>query len=306
MSKTGKIAAVTGATGMIGRRLVVLLVAQGWQVRALQHHKSVVPDGCEVIAGELASEDAVDSLLRGATCVFHCAAELHDSSRMHDVNVLATRHLARKAIECGVGSFIHLSSAGVIGPAHEIWVDEATPCHPFNAYEISKWQAEQLLQEMQGQAMRICMLRPTNVVDDDRPGVVALAFRHGWRSRLSLWVKGAECAHLVHAEDVAAAALFLAVNENCSGTYFVGCDEDDRNTVVGVCNLARRKLGMARYDGPKLPVAVPYYLRRIRQGQSLHGKTRFSSARLSGAGFAFPLGLEAAIARLCACREHKS
>ena len=300
-----RVAAVTGATGMIGQRLVTLLIAQDWQVRALQHHKSVALDGCEVIAGDLASEDAIDSLLQGAVCVFHCAAELHDSSRMHDINVLATRYLARKAIECGVGSFNHLSSAGVIGPAHKAWVDEADSCHPANAYEISKWQAEQVLTSLPDSDMRICMLRPANVVDDDRPGVVALAFRHGWRSSLSLWLKGAECAHLVHAEDVAAAALFLGVNETCSGAYFVGCDEDDRNTVAGVCNLARHKLGMAQYDGPKLPVAVPYYLRRIRQGQSLHGKTRFSSAKLLESGFVCGLGLEGAVERICVahCRS---
>jgi len=295
-----RLAAVTGATGMIGRRVVEQLRRQGRSVRVMQHHAAVKAPGCEVILGDLASDESLRALLDGVDEVYHCAAELHDEVRMHDVNVLGTERLARGAVEHGAGCFVHISSAGVTGPVNTAWVDEAMPCHPSNAYEVSKWEAEQRLASLNDGGMRLCILKPTNVVDDERPGLLEMALRNVWMDRFSLLVKGGESAHLVHAEDVAGAALFLADNEVCSGAYLVGCDEDERNTIAGVFNLARRKLGIDEYKGPVFSATIPYYLRCMRRGKSLHGRTRFSSARLIGAGFEFSLGLEAAIERICA------
>ena len=290
---------------MIGRRVVEQLRVQGRRIRVLQRSADEKPRDVDVVVGDLASDESLHVLLDGADCVFHCAAELHDIKRMHDVNVLATERLAQVAMEQGVKRFIHMSSAGVTGPSDQAWIDEALPCHPYNSYEVSKCKAEQVLSSLSDSGMRICMLRPTNVIDDDRPGVLAMASRNVWRDQLSLLIKGDESAHLVHAEDVAEAALFLAENDSCYGACFVGCDEDDRNTVAGVFNLARRKMGRTEYHGPVFPAAVPYYLRSIGRGKSLHGRTRFSSAKLIDAGFEFSLGLDGAVERICNCQMLK-
>jgi len=299
--KNTKITCVTGASGMIGLCITKRLLEKGYIVRVLTRSATFPLENVVCFQGSLSDVDVLESMLDSAEVVFHCAGELHDESKMYDVNVLGTERLARVAAEHGVGSFVHISSAGVTGPANTAWVDEATPCHPSNAYEVSKWEAEQRFASLNHGGMRLCILRPANVVDDERPGVLAMALRNVWTDRISLLIKGGESAHLVHAEDVAGAALFLAENETCSGTYLVGCDEDDRNTIAGVFNLARRKLGIDEYKGPVFSAAIPYYLRCMRRGKSLHGRTQFSSARLIGAGFEFPLGLEAAIERVCAC-----
>jgi len=290
---------MTGANGMIGRRVLEQLARQKMiRIRVLLRQQRSMPESIETVIGDLASDESLCRLLDGVDTVFHCAAELRDVAQMQAVNVAATVRLAQIAADLGVVQFIHLSSAGVIGPTCDAWVDEATPCHPGNGYEISKWQAEQALVPA-SQAMRLCMLRPTNVIDDDRPGVLALALRNSWLDGLQCFLKGGECAHLVHAEDVAAAAVFLAEHNSCEGAYFVGDDEDERNTVNGVFALARVYLTGSHGCRISLPAAFPYWLRRVVRGRSLHGKTRFSSKRLIASGFTFPLGLEATVERVC-------
>lgn len=294
-----RVAAVTGASGMVGTHVVDRLLQQGWTVRVLSRGGKATREGVVGIEGDLTTEASLLRLLAGADVVFHCAAELHDARVMHRVNVEGTKLLARCAADEGVQVFCHLSSVGVFGPISKgIWVDESFPCSPVGDYETSKWQAEQVLLEYR-EHMRVCMLRPTNVVDDKRPGILAMPLRNGWWDRLMCFVKGSECAHVIHASDVADAALHLIHHPECSGVYIVGCDEDERNTVAGVYGLARQLLGDRAVSARHLPASIPYLIRKAMRGTALHGQARFSSARLMSAGFSLPLGLEGAIARVC-------
>ena len=294
-----RIAVVTGANGMIGRHIIGLLLRHGYRVRALVRNKTQLIDGVEVVAGDLSSQDSLRRLLEGADIVFHCAAELRDAAKMQAVNVDGTERFGRLAVEARVKVFCHLSSAGVVGPLQDRWIDESTQCHPANPYERSKWRAESYVQSLSGGDMRICILRPTNVIDDDAPGILALAFQNGWRGRVSLLIKGDECAHIIHARDVAAAALFVVETTQCSGCYVVGCDEDERNSVSALYNMCRQGLGYQGLSRIHLPAAIPYWLRCMFRGQSLHGHSRFSSSLLQEAGFIWPLGLDGAVDRIC-------
>jgi nucleoside-diphosphate-sugar epimerase len=255
----------------------------------------------EVITGDLNEENSLRELLDGVDTLFHCAAEISDESCMQQTNVEATRKLAHLASDLGVETFVHISSAGVTGPTSVPVVDESTPCHPDSLYEQTKWQAEQVLSGFISGEMRTCILRPTNVVDALRPGILAAPMRSGWRDRLMWWIRGGECAHLVHADDVAAAALFCAENKECSDIYIVGDDEESLNTVRGV--VAYYNYFKAGEQGGlslphSLPVFVPHLIRRLRRGPSLHGRTRFSSAKLRRLGFEPPLGFRGAVRKI--------
>lgn len=296
------LAVVTGANGMIGRQVVKLLTRQGIRTRVLIRRPWNQPNDVEVVIGDLHNEASLKQLLDGANAVIHCAGELSDITVMHEVNVIGSQCLAQLAIEAGVSVFCHISSAGVIGPSIEAWVDETTPCKPSNPYERSKWEAEQFLQQVNFNATRLCILRPTNVVDDERPGIVLLPLRRSWKDRLSLFLKGGECAHLIHAQDVAAAAIHTLENKKCFGIYFTGLDEDRRNTISGVSDIVNQLQGRPVRNW-HLPTQASHWLRRLLRGQSLHGRTRFSSSRLLATGFSFPLGLDGAIAQITRSRK---
>lgn len=291
-----KTACVTGASGMIGLYVAKLLVDAGYNVRVLTRKRTFPLKNVKCFYGGLDNEIVLSEMLENASIVFHCAAELLDEKKMYSVNVKGSECLMGMAINKKVKRFVYISSAGVVGPTQKPWVDEDTECRPSNAYEISKWQAEQVLIKLAKEKVKLCILRPLNVVDDDKPGVFSLVQHNSWKNTLSLFVKGGEVAHVVHAFDVAAAALFLA--ERVEGTFFVGCDEDLRNTVGGLAKVYKDRSGEGNIYTWHMPIWLLNVLRRLLKGKSLHGSSRFSSKKLLAEGFVFPFGVNGTVDRL--------
>ena len=73
-----RLAAVTGATGFLGRHLVRELQAQGWSVRALSRREPPPWDGPapQVVRGDLEDSDALARLCDGADAVIHVAGRV--------------------------------------------------------------------------------------------------------------------------------------------------------------------------------------------------------------------------------------
>ncbi len=300
------IACVTGATGMVGARIVQRLAAEGYRIRALSRREHTSGPLIDFFRGGLEEEDVLESFLHGAHLLFHCAAELKDRARMWEVNVTGTERLLHVAAASGIQYLCHLSSAGVVGKTNLPWVDESSACHPQNEYEHSKWAAEELVARSVGRC-RVVILRPTNVIDDARPGALDLPIRGAWLDRLKIFIKGGECAHIVHAEDVAAAAMhFLSVPSGGFQRFFVSCDDDPLNTLAGLEALVRAyKAGIDVENlRPKkcAPVIIPHLMRRLAHGKGNRGDVRYSSRRLLSAGFVFPLGLRGAVKRVVSTR----
>jgi nucleoside-diphosphate-sugar epimerase len=303
------IASVTGGSGMVGRRIVRRLLSGGHQVRVLSRGGAGAESGVELFQGSLQDDDVLGRFIAGADMVFHCAAELRDESKMWRVNVGGTERLLRCVGPGRCRYFCYVSSAGVVGKTSVKWVGEDTPCAPQNVYEKSKWAAEQLVARGIG-GCNVVILRPTNVIDEDRPGALAYPLRGSWLDVLKVVFKGGECAHIVHADDVAAAAIYLM--ERRSGRprcFFVSCDEDPANTFAGLWSLY-----MAVKDGhaeetprpmPHLPLQVPYLLRRLWRGAGNHGAVRYSSRKLLGEGFVYGVGVRGAVMRLASGGAHE-
>lgn len=295
------IAAVTGARGMIGQRLIKILCTKGFKIRALSRKKQICPSNITFIHGDINDSEVLVQLLDGVTAVFHCAAELNDEEKMFDVNVQGTLTLLEAMNKVPtIQYFCHLSSAGVVGPTSDLIVDEETPCDPNNTYERSKYEAEQLVLNAQ-LAMNVCVLRPANVFDANKLGVLGYAQTQSLKDKLSVFIKGDEGAHLVHAKDVAEVGLyFMDKRLEKPEVFFVSYDDDVRNTVLGIYNLCCSIQGS---EGSKMPFSlsntIPYVVRKCKQGKSLHGRVRFSEKKLRGAGFIFSLGLEKAISDVC-------
>jgi nucleoside-diphosphate-sugar epimerase len=280
------VACVTGASGMIGRRIVEQLIARGAQVRVLSRSEWRGPQPVDVFQGSLLDDDTLGRFVSGAHSVFHCAAELRDAAAMWRTNVDGTQRLLRSAGQSGVHFFCHLSSVGVIGRTTARIVDESTPCNPQNEYERSKLAAEKVVLAP-GRVGTVVVLRPTNVVAPERPGAQAIAMRGSARDRMKTFVQGRECAHIVHAGNVAAAAMHaMDARLDHGETFIVSSDDDPRNTFAGLW-------GMVRPPAPyALPVRVPHALRRFFRGRGKRGDTRYSSAKLLATGFVCPYGFE--------------
>ena len=294
-------ACVTGATGMIGRRIVRKLLKRGCKVRVLTRGAYANP-GVEVFKAGLSDEAELERFISGANAVFHCAAEIKDASRMHEVNVLGTERIVSLIARHRVEYFCHISSAGVVGRTSQAWVDESTACNPQNAYEATKLGAERIaVRPIDG--CTTVVLRPTNVVDESHLGELRLPVDGTLRSRLEAFVKGGECAQIVHAEDVAAAAVhFLDRPSGDPRVFFVSLDHDPLNTVANLWRLhralSRGRSGIELGPFPHLPAAVPRLLRRLTRGRGNRGTVRYASDRLLSEGFRYSLGVADAVQRI--------
>lgn len=293
-NNANKIACVTGATGMIGKKIVQQLLSQGYQVRGLSRKDVCSVKGMKLVIGDLMDEQVIPSFLSGCNLLFHCAAELNDESQMWSVNVTGTELLLRVAKQMNIQYFCYISSAGVVGNTITTLVDEQTSCNPNSVYERSKWVAEQLVMQ-EVKECKVVVLRPTNVVDEKRPGAFLLSMRGSFIDRVKVFFKGGECAHIVHADDVSSAAVyFISQPIQDSPIFFVSCDDHPLNTFAGIWSLyrsvVREKVSSNIKSAIHLPIGIPYILRKIWRGNSNRGDVRYSSQKLLNSGFKFQLG----------------
>jgi nucleoside-diphosphate-sugar epimerase len=163
------LAAVTGATGFIGRRLVALLLERGDSVRILSRGAEAGTEEWKSVAvhrGDLADENQGDVLARfvdGTDVLYHCAGHIKSTSAMVPVHVDGTTRLL--AASAGrIGHWVQLSSVGVYGPQPQGCVTEETLLNPVSLYERTKLQSDELVQGRGGPAgFSYAILRPSNV-----------------------------------------------------------------------------------------------------------------------------------------------
>jgi len=297
-----QVAAVTGATGLVGLAIVELLLKRGWSVRVLTRSDISYRDPrIQVIVSDINNKDGLQNLLFGVDAIFHCAGETSDEDIMYSTNVEGTRNLLSVAKKSQATFFCYISSAGVVGPTDKLLVTEETFCSPRSLYEKTKYESEQMVINA-NLAMNTVILRPTNVVGMSKLGVfLLLPIVNGWKEKLKVMVTGAERAHIVYVNDVAKAALFFMNNRKTeTNIYFVSNDDDDANTVSGIYNQyisnCTNKKSKIKYS---FPVFVPYVLRKIYKGYSLHGSVQFSSKKIKDDGFVFQYSVRDCLRKIC-------
>lgn len=167
---------VTGATGFLGRHLVLRLLADGEGVRILarsrERAKPLVDGGAELALGDLRDRDALRSALRDVTVVYHLAGKLfapgEPPSAYRELHVDGTRALLELCEDLPhLERFVHCSTTGVLGVTGEIPADETAPHRPTNAYEQTKSEAEHLVREAGMRGLPVVTVRPGLVYGPD-------------------------------------------------------------------------------------------------------------------------------------------
>ena len=160
---------VTGAAGFIGSTLVEALLANGHEVvgidaftdfYARSAKEANIRPATEHPAFELVESDLVELLpasselrgaLRGASCVYHLAAQagVRDSwgssfRRYTDDNVLATQAVLEACVAEGVPKLVYASSSSVYGDSPSFPLHEGAVCRPVSPYGVTKLAGEHL------------------------------------------------------------------------------------------------------------------------------------------------------------------
>jgi nucleoside-diphosphate-sugar epimerase len=173
---------LTGATGFLGRQLSnVLLGRPAYELTVAIRDPSEFSNKCVFRISGLDDTVEWDAVLRGKDAVIHTAARVHVMKEETDdpaaeyrlVNVNGTLHLARHAAAAGVRRFIFISSIKVNGEQTAVgqhFTADDTPA-PEDAYAISKWEAEQALQQLASETgMEVVIIRPPLVYGADVKG----------------------------------------------------------------------------------------------------------------------------------------
>lgn len=196
--------AVTGAGGFVGRHVVSVARAEGWDVAGLVRSEeaaravSQAGGAAAQIAGLTA--DALSPALRGAAAVVHLAqigSERHGET-YEAVNVEGTRAVARAAREAGVPRVVLFSGLGV---AHYGMAPRTT-----NRYFLSKLRAEAAVFES---GLEAFVFRPSYIVGP-RDGLVSSLLRQMAAGEVEEIGDGAYRMQPVAVRDAAAAVMAAA------------------------------------------------------------------------------------------------
>jgi nucleoside-diphosphate-sugar epimerase len=118
-----RLAAVTGATGFIGRHVVIALRRHGWEVRALarRHPAELLSPHhpLEVVLGDLSDPAALEKLVRGVEAVIHLGGLVKALRRdeFYKANEGGTERLLRAAATAAPeAKLVHVSSLAAREP----------------------------------------------------------------------------------------------------------------------------------------------------------------------------------------------
>jgi NAD dependent epimerase/dehydratase len=149
---------VTGADGFIGSHLTEMLVAKGYQVKALSQYNSFnnwgwlddvnCKEQIEVLTGDIRDPHYCKHITKGVDVIFHLAALIAipysyiAPDSYIDTNVKGTLNICQAAKENGVKRVIHTSTSEVYGTAQYVPIDEKHPLQAQSPYSATKIAAD--------------------------------------------------------------------------------------------------------------------------------------------------------------------
>ncbi|MEI6464174.1 MAG: NAD(P)-dependent oxidoreductase [Verrucomicrobiota bacterium] len=108
-------AAVFGAGGKIGRRVVALLEQRGFAVRALVHRTPVTGRNVTSIAGDIADPKVVDEVVRGADVVVQLATTKEDADTFFEVSIRGTFNVLEACRHQKIRQFLLFGGDAALG-----------------------------------------------------------------------------------------------------------------------------------------------------------------------------------------------
>lgn len=180
---------VTGATGILGRIIVLELLKKGKNVRAskrpasnlneVQHSYSYYTETPNNFFNKIEWVDvdfddiySLQNALKGVEEVYHCAAKVSfhpkDEKEMYHTNVKGTENLLYACSGSGVKKFLHVSSIAVLDNFNEKGeLDETSDFNPkeeHSAYAISKHLSEMEVWRASAEGLNTIIINPGMIV----------------------------------------------------------------------------------------------------------------------------------------------
>ena len=227
---------VTGASGMLGRRLVERLVRDGSEVRGLVRSEAaaliVERAGAMPVAGDVLDPDSLHRAAHGCDHVVHCAGAMGASPRVAPfaaVNVDGTANALAAAAAAGVTRFVHVGAAMcLLGGRRPIeGADESWPIHEpsVSGYAATKTRAERSVLAASTERLATVVVRPAwiwGTPDDPQAKATADAVRAGQMRLIDSGRYSIVTSHI----DNTVEALILALERGRPGRAYFAFDDE--------------------------------------------------------------------------------
>ena len=262
---------VTGATGFIGGHVARKLRERGDEVVALVRSPAKADElrtlGCDLIEGDLSSEEAIRRGCEGADSVFHIGAVykvgIPKSERpaMHESNVGGTDRVLGAAVEAGVARILYVSTVGAFGNTKGEVVDEdfkRTDLDWLSCYDETKYRAHEVAEKWIARGAPVVIVQPGGVYGPNDHSEVGNMIEQASKGKLPAKMFPEMGMMLAHVEDIADGIL-LAHDKGEVGEAYVLSGE---RTTIGelidrVAALSDRKPPRFTMPGVVLKASAP-------------------------------------------------
>ena len=223
---------ITGATGLIGKKLSHSLVKEGYKVIAVTRNKnsarSQLHEGIEIIECQLANDTIKSNLIDNVDVVINLLGESIASGRwtperkkeLYNSRILTTRNLIR-SFSAAPKVFISGSAIGIYGDrANEDLSETSSTGNDFLAQLCANWEVEtkKIFSLEGGINSRVINLR-TGLVLSAQGGALKKmlpAFDFGMGGILG---DGEQWMSWIHIDDLVRMILFMIANPEVSGPF---------------------------------------------------------------------------------------
>ncbi|REC49398.1 NAD-dependent epimerase/dehydratase family protein [Chryseobacterium pennipullorum] len=276
---------VTGATGILGRLIVLELLKRGKHVRAskrpgsnlneVRHSYSFYTENPDEFFSKIewvdVDFDDLESLqdtLKGVDEVYHCAAKVSfhpsDEKEMYHTNIKGTENLLFACEGSGVKKFLHVSSVAVLDNFNEKGeLDEDSEFNPkieHSAYAISKHLSEMEVWRASAEGLNTIIINPGMIVGSGNWNQSSGELFSTFEDNSFTFAGGSA---YVDVRDVAATAIEL-MEHNHFGERFIIVAENNR--YADLAQQIRTRLGLK-----EARILTPFQLNAGRWANILFG-----------------------------------
>lgn len=162
------LAIVTGSSGFLGRHVAAALIAAGHDVLGLDASRPPDDGHWRHVTVDLTDLGATLQLVRNASAVVHVAAIPRPTGLAPEsvfrTNLTSTYNVVEAAVLSGAARIVYASSMSVLGypfferpvPPAYLPIDSAHPVGPQDAYALSKWLGEEIVQSAVNRRPELC------------------------------------------------------------------------------------------------------------------------------------------------------
>ena len=233
---------VTGATGLVGSHLLVQLLQENEEVKALFrsekqiekvknifafHHQTALFEKINWVKGDITDIPSLEIAFENISHVYHCAALISfdpsDEDELRKINIEGTANVVNCCIDFSVKKLCHVSSIAALGnpKEHETTITEETEWNPeelHSDYAITKYGAEMEVFRGHQEGLEVVIVNPGVIFGYGFPKKGSDIIVQSVKKGLSFYTKGS--IGIVAVEDVTN-CMFQLMKSTISGERYI-------------------------------------------------------------------------------------